>query len=424
MWQTLIKIWENKDLRKKIAYVLALLVVFRLVAHIPIPGVDIASLRSFFNSNAYLGLLNVFSGGALENFSIVMLGVGPYITASIIFQLLSMIIPKLEEMQKETDGQRQIQQWTRYLAVPMAVIQGYGTITLLQRTAGGIVGHLTLWQLLTAVCLITGGSIFAMWLGELITEKNIGNGISIIIFAGIVARIPTVAQQFFATYDSTQLPTLVLYIAVAVAIIFAVVYVTEGERNIPIATARQIRGQNVAGRETNLPLRVNQAGVIPIIFAVSLVLFPPIVGQYLATTSIPWLVQTGNFIVNAFQNKVVYGVLYFTFVFVFTYFYTAVVFKPEQIAENLQKRGSFIPGIRPGKATADYLQYVSNHIVLTGALFLGMIAVLPVILQAFASGTSSSLVVGGTSLLIVVSVALETVKQVQAQLRVREYEYF
>lgn len=424
MWETLLKVWHNRDLRKKIAYVLALLVVFRFAAHIPIPGVDIVNLRAFFNSNAYLGLLNVFSGGALENFSIVMLGVGPYITASIIFQLLSMIVPKFEEMQKETDGQRQIQQWTRYLAVPMAALQGYGTITLLQRTGGGVIGELTVWQLLTAVCLITGGSIFIMWLGELISEKNIGNGISIMIFAGIVARVPITIQQFFATYDPAQLPTLVLYVAVAVAVIFGVVFVTEGQRNIPIATARTVRGQSIAGRETHLPLRVNQAGVIPIIFAVSLVLFPPIIGQYLSTATVPWLARVGTFIVDAFNNQLVYGVLYFIFVFVFTYFYTAVVFKPDQIAENLQKRGSFIPGIRPGKATAEYLQYVSNHILLTGALFLGIVAVLPVALQAFSTGSSSSFVIGGTSLLIVVSVALETVKQIQAQLQIREYEYF
>ncbi|EKD76591.1 MAG: hypothetical protein ACD_43C00052G0009 [uncultured bacterium] len=424
MWQAFLKIWSSKDLRRKVLYVMVLLVIFRFAAHIPIPGVDIANLRNFFNSNAYLGLLNVFSGGALENFSIVMLGVGPYITASIIFQLLTMVVPKFEEMQKETDGQRKIQQWTRYLAVPMAAIQGYTTIMLLQRTGGGVLGQMSVWQLLVAITLITGGSVFTMWLGELITEKNIGNGISIMIFAGIVARIPTTAQQLFAAYDSTQLPTLILYIATAVVMIFCVVFVTEGQRNIPIATARQIRGQNVAGRETHLPMRVNQAGVIPIIFAVTLVLFPPIVGQYMATTSIPWLVTVGNFIVDAFNNKLIYGILYFTFVFIFTYFYTAVVFKPEQIAENLQKRGSFIPGIRPGKATADYLHYVSNHILFFGALFLGAVAVMPVVLQAFASGSSSTLVIGGTSLLIVVSVALETIKQIKSQLQVREYESF
>jgi len=272
--------------------------------------------------------------------------------------------------------------------------------------------------------LITGGSVFVMWLGELITEKNIGNGISIMIFAGIVARIPTVIQQLFATYDSTQLPTLLLYAVSALIMIFGVVFVTEGQRNIPIATARQIRGQNVAGRETHLPMRVNQAGVIPIIFAVTLVLFPPILGQYLATMQVAWLVTVGNFIVDAFNNQLIYGILYFVFVFIFTYFYTAVVFKPEQIAENLQKRGSFIPGIRPGKATSDYLQYVSNHILFFGALFLGAVAVLPVVLQAFASGSSTTLVIGGTSLLIVVSVALETIKQLKAQLQVREYESF
>lgn len=424
MWKTLLTIWHNKDLRKKIVFVLALLIIFRFAAHIPIPGVDITNLQNFFSSNAYLGLLNLFSGGALENFSIVMLGVGPYITASIIFQLLAMIVPKIEEMQKETDGQRRIQQWTRYLAVPLASIQGYGTIMLLQRTGGGLIGNLTPWQLITAVCLITGGSTLVMWLGELISEKNIGNGISIMIFAGIVARVPLAVQQFFATYDVTQLPTLVLFGAVAIVMIFGVVFVTEGQRNVPIATARSIHGRTVAGRETYLPMRVNQAGVIPIIFAVSLVLFPPIVGQYLSTMPAQWLARAGTFLVDAFNNQLVYGVLYFLFVFIFTYFYTAVVFKPNQIAENLQKRGSFIPGIRPGKATADYLQHISTHIVFTGALFLGAVAVLPIALQAFAGGTSSALVIGGTSLLIVVSVALETIKQIQAQLQLRAYESF
>lgn len=424
MWQAIKTIWSNTDLRKKIAYVVALLIVFRLAAHIPIPGVDVANLKAFFNSNAYLGLLNVFSGGALENFSIVMLGVGPYITASIIFQLLGMIVPKFEEMQKETDGQRQIQQWTRYLTVPLAVIQSYATITLLQRTGSGVLGDMTIWQMIVAVVLITGGSIFTMWLGELITEKNIGNGISLMIFAGIISRVPLAIQQFFTTYDSTQLPTVVLYIVLAVLMIFAVVYVTEGQRKIPIATARQVRGQSLAGRETHLPMRVNQAGVIPIIFAVSLVLFPPIVGQYLSTMSVTWLAKMGDFIVDAFNNQLIYGILYFVFVFIFTYFYTAVVFKPEQIAENLQKRGSFIPGIRPGKPTADYLQYVSTRIVLFGAAFLGVIAVMPVALQAFSSGSTTSVVIGGTSLLIVVSVALETVKQIQAQIQIRAYDQF
>lgn len=424
MWQALTKIFGNKDLRSKIFYVLALLVIFRFAAHIPIPGVEIANLKAFFNSNAYLGLLNVFSGGALENFSIVMLGVGPYISASIIFQLLGMIVPKFEEMQKETDGQRQIQQWTRYLAVPMAIVQGYGTIILLQRTGGGLIGTLSTWQLLTAVILLCGGSMFTMWLGELITEKNIGNGISVMIFAGIVAQVPVALQQLFATYDSSQLPTIIMYLALAVVIIFGVVFVTEGQRKIPISTARQLRGQSLAGRETHLPMKVNQAGVIPIIFAVSLVLFPPIVGQYLITVSISWVASFGQFLIDAFNNQIVYAVLYFLFVFVFTYFYTSVVFKPEQIAENLQKRGSFIPGIRPGKPTADYLQYISNRIVLFGAVFLGVIAVLPTALQAATSSSTSNMVIGGTSVLIVVSVALETVKQIQSQLQVREYDAF
>lgn len=424
MWEAVIKVWRHKDLRKKILFVVAMLVIYRFAAHIPVPGVDVIGLRNFFSSNSYLGLLNVFSGGALENFSIVMLGVGPYITASIIFQLLTMIIPKFEEMQKESDGQRQIQQWTRYLAVPLAVAQSYATIVLLKQTGGGIIGDLSVWQWVTAVTLITGGSIFVMWLGELITEKNIGNGISLMIFAGIVARLPVSLQQVFATYDSTQLPTLIMYLVLAVIMIFCVVYVTEAQRNIPIATARQMRGQRNSSVQTHLPIRLNQAGVIPIIFAVSLVLFPPIVGQYLSSTSASWLSSVGFFIVDAFNNQVVYGVIYFTLVFVFTYFYTSVVFKPEQIAENLQNRGSFIPGVRPGKPTVEYLSYISNHILLFGALFLGTVAVLPVALQSLSTGSANAMVIGGTSLLIVVSVAIETVKQIQAQLQVRDYEKF
>ncbi len=424
MWQTIVKIWKHKDLRRKIAFVLGLLVIFRFAAHIPIPGIAVENLRTFFDSNAYLGLLNIFSGGALENFSLVMLGVGPYITASIIFQLLTMIVPKLEEMQKETDGQRQIQQWTRYLTVPLAIVQGYGTIALLQQSSGGLIGELSTFQMITAMTLITGGSLFVMWLGELITEKNIGNGISIMIFSAIVARVPVSVQQLVSTYDSSQLPTIILYLALAIVTIFGIVYVTEGQRNIPIASARQTRGGQSAQQMTHLPIRVNQAGVIPIIFAVSLVLFPPIIGQYLTSTGVDWLVSFGFFVVDAFNNQLVYGILYFTFVFAFTYFYTAVVFKPEQIAENLQNRGSFIPGIRPGKPTIDYLQYVSNHILLTGAIFLGLVAVMPVVLQAFSSGSTNSLVIGGTSLLIVVSVAIETVKQIQAQLQLRDYEKF
>jgi preprotein translocase subunit SecY len=236
MWQTLLKVVHDKTLRHKIVFVLALLVVLRIAAHIPIPGINVAALQALFANNAYLGVLNIFSGGALENFSLVMLGVGPYITASIIFQLLGMMIPQLEEMQKETDGQRKIQQWTRYLAVPMAIVQGYGTITVLQRTSGGVLGDLSIWQYVIAITLITGGSIFAMWIGELITEKNIGNGISLIIAAGIVASLPLTVQQVLAVYDPSQLPTIVFYIAIAIVIIFAVVYITEGQRNIPISS--------------------------------------------------------------------------------------------------------------------------------------------------------------------------------------------
>lgn len=430
-----VELWRIPDLRKKIFFVLGLLVIFRLAAHIPVPGVATEGLKQFFGSNQILGLLNLFSGGALENFSIVMLGLGPYISASIIFQLLSYVIPRLEEISKEGEaGQRKINQWTRYLAVPLAALQAYATITLLSKTGSnffgsnptpgtqGLLGALSPWDTAAAVIAITAGSMFLMWLGELISEKKIGNGISLLIFAGIVAQIPRGAQQFIATFDDTKvLPTL-LFLGIAIVTIVAVVIITEGQRNIPVSYARRIRGNRVyGGVNTHLPLRVNQAGVIPIIFAVSLVVFPSLIAQFLVRFNIPWLSNAANFVVTMFNNQTFYGALYFLLVVAFTYFYTYVVFHPDQISENLQKQGGFIPGIRPGQPTTHHLRNISNRILLTGALFLGAIAVLPVVMQGT---TGTSLVIGGTSLLIVVSVVIETVKQIEAQLVMRDYDEF
>lgn len=429
-----IQIWKTPDLRRKILFVLGILIVFRIAAHIPVPGIETSGLKQFFNSNQVLGLLNVFSGGALENFSIVMLGVGPYITASIIFQLLSYIIPRLQEIQKEGEqGQQRINRWTRLLAVPLAVMQAYATITLLSQSGGNLFGTqaagtqnlisgLSVPTMVTAVISITAGSMFLMWLGELMSEKHVGNGISLIIFAGIVAQIPVGVQRYLATFDQSQvLPTL-LFLGVALVTILAVVVITEGQRNIPVSYARKVRGNKVyGGVNTHLPLRVNQAGVIPIIFAVSLVVFPTLIAQFLLRLNISWMTTASQFVINALANQAIYGAVYFLMVVVFTYFYTYVVFHPDQIAENLQKQGGFIPGIRPGNPTAQFLSRITNRILLTGALFLGAIAVLPVILQ---SATGNSLVIGGTSLLIVVSVVIETVKQIDSQLVMREYEYY
>ena len=417
------KIWKIRDLRKKIFFILGLLVVFRFAAHIPIPGVNVENLRNFFASNEILGLLNVFSGGAMENFSVVMLGLGPYITASIIFQLLTMVVPQLEALSKEPDGQKKINQYTRYLTLPLAIMQSYATIKLLQKTGQGIVGDMTSIEWITSISLITGGCMFLMWLGELISEKKIGNGVSLLIFAGIVARIPTSLQQGAATFDMSKLPIIIAFLVIAVITIVGIVYITEAQRNIPVSYARQIRGNRVYGGTTShLPLRINQAGVIPIIFAISLVIFPPVVAQYMATIDNVFIAKMATYVVDLFNNQVFYAGIYFALVVAFTYFYTAVIFHPDQIAENLQKHGGFIPGIRPGNPTAAYLAKISNRILLTGALFLGTIAILPLILKGVAGGGFASLAIGGTSLLIVVSVAIETVKQIDSQVTVREYE--
>lgn len=419
------QLWRVRDIRKRILIILGLLLVFRVTAHVPIPGVDLAALRTFFGSNQLLGLLNIFSGGALENFSLAMLGVGPYITASIIMQLLQMIVPRMEALSKEGEyGQQKINQWTRLLTLPLAILQAYATITLLRQQGQGIIGSLSVLDWATAIAAITGGTLFLMWLGELISEQKLGNGISLLIFAGIVASLPSQLQQTLATFDPTQLFSLLGFVALGVVTIAAVAFMTEAQRNVPVSYARRVRGMRVfGGVDSHLPMRVNQAGVIPIIFAVSIILFPPLIAQFFINSPVGWIASVARGTVSLFQSTgLFYGVTYFLLVVVFTYFYTAVVFHPQKIADNLQQQGGFVPGIRPGLHTAQYLQYVSNHIIPAGALFLGVIAVLPLIVQA--TFGLRNLVLGGTSLLIVVSVVLETVKQIEAQLLVREYEGF
>jgi preprotein translocase subunit SecY len=421
MFEKLEKIWKTKDLRHSILFVLVMLVIFRIAAHVPIPGIDASGLREFFGQNQILGLLNIFSGGGLENFSIVMLGIGPYITASIIFQLLAMIVPALEAMSKDPMGQQKINQYTRILTVPLAILQGYGFINLLQRQAGNVLQQLNATQWVTAMITITAGTIFLMWIGELISERKIGNGISLLIFAGIVSRLPLTVQQTFAVFDASQLVNLLIFVAIALVTVALVVVITEAQRNIPVSYAKRIRGNKMyGGVNTHLPLRVNMAGVIPIIFAISLILFPPMVAQFFVNASASWLQEVSRFIINLFQNQVFYGVIYFVLVFAFTYFYTYIIFHPTQISENLQKQGGFIPGIRPGRHTSDYLQQTVNRIMLAGALFLAVIAILPIVIQPL-TGTKT-LVVGGTSLLIVVAVVIETVKQIDSQLTMRDYE--
>jgi len=421
MLEKLIQIWKARDLRNNILFVLAMLVIFRLAAHIPIPGVNVAALKDLFASNQILGLMSIFSGGGMENFSIVMMGVAPYITSSIIFQLLAMIIPKLEEMQKEEDGRQKINMWTRWLTVPLAAVQAYSMIILLTRSSRAIVGQITPFNMLTMVITITAGTILLMWLGELISEKKVGNGISLIIFAGIVARLPQIAQQILVTFDPSQLFLVIGFVLIAVVTVVGVVFITEGQRNVPVQYARQVRGTRMyGGTSTHLPLRVNMAGVIPIIFAISVVLFPPMIAQFFIHARTAVIAKAAEWTITFFQNQLIYAILYFVLVFAFTYFYTEVIFHPTQIAENLQKQGGFIPGIRPGRHTSEYLANTTHKIIFIGALFLGIIAVLPLVMRYFTG--LRSLAIGGTSLLIVVAVVIETVKQIESQLTMREYE--
>ncbi|MCF7795296.1 preprotein translocase subunit SecY [Patescibacteria group bacterium] len=421
MWEKLKQIWKIKDLRNRILFVLAMLVIFRFAAHIPIPGVDAEALQNLFASNQILGLINIFSGGSMQNFSIVMMGIAPYITSSIIFQLLGMIIPKIEEMQKDESGRQKINTYTRLATVPLAALQSYGMITLLQRSGYQILGNLGVFDLFSMIITITAGTIFLMWIGELISEKQVGNGISLLIFAGIISALPSTLQQLIINFDQSQLYLLLGFAVIAIVTVVGVVVINEGQRKIPVQYARQIRGNRAyGGTSTHLPLRVNMAGVIPIIFAISVLLFPSMIAQFFISAETVWIANAAQWVIDIFENQLVYGISYFLLVFGFTYFYTEVIFHPDQISENLQKQGGFIPGIRPGKQTAEYLSNTTHKIIFVGALFLGVIAILPLIMRAFTG--VQSLAIGGTSLLIVVSVIIETVKQIESQLTMREYE--
>ncbi|MDO8435489.1 MAG: preprotein translocase subunit SecY [bacterium] len=420
MLEKLRQIWYTKQLRKSILYVVGMLFVFRIAAHIPIPAVDVANLEAFFRSNQILGLLNILSGGGIEKFSIVALGVGPYITASIIFQLLAMVIPKLEALSKEGEqGYQRINQYTRIATVPLAVLQGYGLIILLTRSGANIIGNLTPFQWIVTLASMTAGCVFLMWLGELISEKKVGNGISLLIFAGIVAGLPSAFQQTIATFDQTQLVNLIVLVLLGVVTIAGIVLLTQAQRNIPVHYAR--RATTFGSPRTYLPMRLNQAGMIPIIFAISIILFPPLVAQFFVNAQSVWITQAAQWTIRFFQGQLVYGILYFVLVIAFTYFYTSIIFHPDRVAENLQKQGGFVPGIRPGRATALHLQEVSSHLLLVGSVSLGLIAILPLITQQFLG--ISTLAIGGAGLLIVVGVVLEIAQQIEAQLVMHRYDY-
>ncbi len=397
-----------------------MLVVFRIAAHIPVPGIDASALKDIFSGNQFYGMLNIFSGGTLSNFSVVAMGIMPYITSSIIFQLLGMIVPSFEEMQKEEQGRQKINKWTRYLTVPLCIIQAYGMIILFSQS-GQFFTNANFAAMAFAIVSMTAGTIFLMWIGELITEKNVGNGISILILAGIIAGLPTFLSQSFAIYDKSQLITFILFVLVSIITVVAIVIMNEAERNIPVQYARQVRGSRIAGSiSSHIPLRLNMGGVIPIIFAISIVLFPTVIAQFFMNAKAQILRDVATWTLQLFQNQLFYGIIYFSLVFLFAYFYTAVVFKPDQVAENIQKQGGFIPGIRPGKNTSDYLGWVSNRILLFGATFLSLVAVLPLIVQQFTG--NANMVIGGTSILIIVAVVIDSIKQIESQLTMREYE--
>lgn len=419
-WSKMKLVWTDKSLRKSVLFVLFMLIIFRLLSAIPIPGIDTFALDQFLSNNQFFGILNIFSGGGLSNLSIIMLGVGPYITGSIIMQLLTIMVPSLKRIYHEEGeaGRKRFTQYGRLLTVPLAAIQGYSLLAILE--SQNILVNLTTFERVTNLIIVIAGSILIMWIGELISEFGIGNGVSLIIFAGIVSALPTEVSQLIFTFDSSQIPLLLMFLVASILVIAGVVVVTEAERPIPVTYAKRIRGAKVyGGGSTYLPLRVNQAGVIPIIFALSILLFPQMIGTFLTRFSHPILVKISSVLVSFSQESWLYAVLYFILVFLFTYFYTAVTFDPEALSTNLQKNGAFIPGIRPGASTADYISKVLGRITMLGAVFLGFIAVLPLVVRSLTGITAIAL--GGTALLIVVSVVLDLIKKVDAQISMREY---
>jgi preprotein translocase subunit SecY len=419
-WNKLKLIWTDKYLRKRVLFVFFALIIFRLLSAIPIPGIDTVELNRFLSNNQFFGILNIFSGGGLSNLSIIMLGVGPYITGSIIMQLLTIMVPSLKRIYHEEGeaGRKKFAQYSRLLTVPLAAVQGFSLLYILEKQ--NILFNLTAFDRITNLLIIVAGSVLLMWVGELVSEFGIGNGVSLIIFAGIVSRLPSWVSQNIFTFDVSQIPLYLAFAVIGVLILAGIVLVTEAERPIPVTYAKRVRGMKMyGGGSTYLPLRVNQAGVIPIIFALSILLFPQMIGTFLSRYSNVILAKISSFLMAFTQTSVLYAVLYFVFVFLFTYFYTAVTFDPEALSTNLQKNGAFIPGIRPGLSTSQYISKVLSRITLLGAVFLGFIAVLPLIMQFITGNTSFAL--GGTSILIVVSVVLDLMKKVDAQTSMREY---
>jgi preprotein translocase subunit SecY len=426
MFESLLNAFRAPDIRRRILFVLGILVVFRMLAQVPLPGVDHAALQAFFQRNGAFNVIDLFAGGGLSQLSIVGLAMNPYINASIIMQLMTGVIPSLQNLSREGEyGRQKLNQYTRYLTVPMALLQAFGILSafasqnVLAPSGGFGLGNPSSWvQMVT----LTAGAVLLMWLGELITEKGIGNGISFIIFAGIVSRAPTGLLNVLSQPSPRDILLFALLGVIAVAVI---VYIQEGQRRIPIQYASRVRGRRMyQGGQTFLPLRVNLAGVIPIIFAISILQFPAQIATYFSFSQVQGVRDVATAISGFLSTTTAqYAILYFLLTVGFTYFYTAFTFKPDETAEQLRKNGGFIPGIRPGRPTQDYLARVVTRITFAGALFLGTVAVLPV-LAGVLDNSLSGLAIGGTGLLIVVSVVVETMKQIEAQLMMRNYEGF
>ena len=421
IFQFFLKALKTPSIRRKLLITAGILVVFRLAAHIPVAGIDRTTLTQLFLGSPLLSLLDVFSGGTLANFSIMALGLNPYINASIIFQLLGYVVPSIEALQKEGEyGQEKINQYTRLLTVPLAALQAFGMYALLK--GQNIISDLSPIALLSLVVTMTAGTVIAVWLGELITEYGFKNGISLLIFTGIMARLPVTFGQSLSVFQSQDLFKVLIFLALSILVVGLVIFVGESARQIPIHYARK-RSVGSLSQSSYLPLRLNQAGVIPIIFAVSLVLMPSLIGQFLSNAANPNIANFARGISTSFNpQSFLYNFVYFFLVFGFTYFYTAVVFNPEKISENLQKGGGFIPGVRPGGETAKYLSFVLSRITIVGGAFLGLVAILPSFFQN--SIGVANLAIGGTGILIVVSVVLDTAKQFESKLVERNYERF
>jgi preprotein translocase subunit SecY len=414
------KLFLYQDLRKRALKVILLLLFARFLANIPLPDVDLEKFKTLFEANQFLGFINIFSGGALSNFSIALLGLGPYITAIIILQLLTFIYPRLKEMYYEEGeiGRAKFNQYARILTVPLALIQSFGFLNFLN--SQGVI-FLTPLTLIRDAIIITCGVIILMWIGELITEQKLGNGISLIIFSGIVARAPQILLQAYATFSLEKLQIYIPFLILAILIVAGIVFINEAERRIQLVFAKRVRGTKLyGGASTYLPIRIAQAGVIPIIFAIALLLFPQTLAQFLALTKIEFFNTLLKSLNDFFNNQLLFSSLYFILVFAFTYLYTSITFNPEEISKNLQSAGAFVPGLRPGKETEKYFKNIVSRLTFFGGLFLGFIAILPYLFQFLTK--TQFLAIGGTSILIVVSVAIETVKQIQSELSLREYE--